>query len=123
MTLLNVLATGLAILWLLIVVFGLIRMRRAAALAAGLTGITVTLPFLPRLIFYAYDRDEFVIKYGTAAVSEIGIGAVCVTLGLVALISAPLAVRFAWGWVVPALLTLFPVTLLVWAACCFAIRF
>ncbi|MBE0437011.1 MAG: hypothetical protein IBX56_14560 [Methylomicrobium sp.] len=123
MTLLNGLANGLAILWLSIVVLGLLDMRRGAALAAGLTGITVTLPFLPRLIFYAYDREEFVTKYGTAAVSEIGIGAVCVTLGLVALISAPLAARLAWGWLVPALSTLFPVALLVWLACCFAIRF
>jgi hypothetical protein len=123
MTLLYVLVIGLAILWLLIVVLGLLGIRRGAALAAGLTGIIIALPFLPRLTFYLYDREGFVTKYGTAAVSEIGIGATFVTLGVLAFISTPLVLRCSWGWLAPALLTLFPLVLLAWMACCFSIRF
>lgn len=126
MMLLYALVTGLAILWLLIVVLGLLGLlgvRRGAALAAGLTGIIIALPFLPRLTFYLYDREGFVTKYGTAAVSEVGIGATFVTLGVVAFISTPLVLSRSWGWLAPALLTLLPLAFLAWMACCFSIRF
>lgn len=123
MTLLYVLTTGLVILWLSTVGLGLHGTHRGLPLLTGLMGLMVTLPFLPRLIHYVYDQEAFVTKFGAAAVSEIGISAVVVTLGVLALISAPFVGKRSWGWLVPALLTLFPIAFLIWLVCCFAIRF
>lgn len=101
MTLLMVLASASAILWLSIVVLGLLGRRPGTLLAAGLTGAFVMLPFLPRLTFFAYDRERFLASYGTWALAEIQIGVVSMALGAIALLSAPLALRFAWAWLIP----------------------
>jgi len=47
-----------------------------------------------------------VTKYGAAAINEAMASGVCVALGLLAVIAAPLAARRSWGWTLPALLSL-----------------
>ncbi len=121
--LMHILASALAILWAAIVVLGLLGKRRGAAIAAGMTAVAASVPFAPRVLAYLSDRDGFVIRYGAAAIDEVVIGAVCVTFGLLALITAPLAATYAWGWLPPALSSLPPVALFVWLVFWFRIVF
>jgi len=117
-------AGGLASLWLATVVSGLLGRRRGAALAAALTAVFATTPFLARLLAYFSSPEEFVKRYGAAAVhSDVVIGGVCVALALVALIASPLAAHRRWGWTVSALFSLPPVMLVVWVAFWFRITF
>jgi hypothetical protein len=74
-------ALALASLWLAMVVSGLLGRRRGAALAAALTAAFAIAPFLARLSTYVASPEEFVKRYGAAAVrSDVVIGGVCVAL-------------------------------------------
>lgn len=122
--LIRVIALVLAPLWLAIVISGLLGRRRGAALAAALTAALAATPFLPRLLSYAVSPEEFIRKYGSAAVhTDVVVGGGCVALALVALIAAPLAARHRWGWTVPASFSLPPVMLIIWVAFWFRITF
>lgn len=120
----RLIALVVAALWLAILVSGLLERRRSAAIAAALTAILATTPFLPRLLSYMVSPEEFVRRYGGAAVySDVVIGGVCVALALVALIASPVAARRRWGWTVSALFSLPPVVLIIWGAFWFRITF
>jgi len=122
--LIRLIALALAVLWLAILVSGLLDRRRSASIAAALTAVLATTPFLPRLLSYMISPEEFVRRYGSAAVhSDVVVGGVCVALALVALIASPVAARRRWGWTVPALFSLPPVVLIVWTAFWFRITF
>lgn len=114
MTRFHVLALSLTMLWLALVVLGLRGRRLGAAIVGGVVSVAAGFPFLPRLAEYLLDRDGFIATHGAWVVSEIRTSALCVTLALAGLVTAPLSPRHAWAWVLPALATLFPVALLAW---------
>jgi hypothetical protein len=123
MFLMKLFAIGLLMLWGGIVVLGLLGKRRGAAVLAGLAAVTVCVPFLPRLVHYLLDQDGFVARYGAAAINEVVVSGICVALGFLALITVPLAAKYAWGWILPAISTLPPLALFVWLAFWFRIFF
>jgi hypothetical protein len=101
------------------VLLGLLGKRWGAAVAAALTvvlAITPFAPFFPRFVSYLRDSEAFVTKYCSSAISEALISGVLVAMGLLALIATPLAVRYSWGWTLPALFILPPVMLFFWLA-------
>ena len=121
MTLAQISAVVLAILWLAVVVLGLLGRRGSAAVIGAIVSGAVCVPFLPRLAAYLRDVDGFLAGYGGWAVREIAISALCVTLAVCGLLTSPLALRYRVGWVLPAVSTLLPVALLVWLVFRFSI--
>ena len=123
MLLMKLFAIGLLMLWGGIVVLGLLGKRGGAAVLAGLAAVTACVPFLPRLVHYLLDQDGFVTRYGAAAINEVTVSGICVGLGFLALITVPLAAKYPWGWILPAVSTLPPITLFVWLVFWFQISF
>ena len=123
MLLMKLFAIGLVMLWGGIVMRGLLGKRRGAAVLAGLAAVTVCVPFLPQLVHYLLDQKGFVARYDAAAINEIVVSGICVVLELVALITIPHAVKYAWGWILPAISTLPPLALFVWLVFWFRIFF
>lgn len=113
---LPLLAIALATLWATTVALGVAGRRRGAAVAAGLTSVVATVPFLPRIVACMADSNRFIARYGTAAINEVEIGAALVALSFGALVAAILGVQRAWGWLPPSLLNLPPVVMVVWVA-------
>jgi hypothetical protein len=114
MTLAQISAVALAMLWLALVVLGLLGRRGSAAVIGAIVSVAVCLPFLPRLAAYFRDVDGFLTAYGSWAMREIAISALCVTLAVCGMVTSALALRYPRGWVLPAVSTLMPVALLVW---------
>ncbi len=123
MFLMKLFAIALLMLWGGIVVLGLFGKRCGAAVMAGLAAVTASVPFLPRLVHYLLDQDGFVARYGAAAINEVTVSGICVGLGFLALITVPLAAKYPWGWILPAVSTLPPITLFVWLVFWFRISF
>jgi hypothetical protein len=116
-------ALGSATLWGAMVLLGLLDKRRAAAITAAFTAVLAITPFLPRFVYYVYSREDFIVRYGSAAIQEVQVGGVLVAFGLAALIASPFAAKRRWGWILPAVFSLPPVLVNVWMAFWFQIRF
>lgn len=119
----KIVALLMVALWGMTVLLGVLGKRQVAAWLGMATVIVAAFPLAPRVAHYLFDSEGFVTRYGSAAINEVMMGGIFLSLALAALFATPFMARRAWGWLLPTLASLPPVAFYLWLAFWFRILF